>query len=91
MILQVFTVYDVKAESYTKPFFERSTATAVRAFTDAVNEEGSDFQRHAEDYTLFHVGGFDDQKGTFAPLEPRSLGNALTFLESSVGPKAVSA
>lgn len=91
MKLQAFTVYDVKAESYTRPFFEQSTATAVRAFTDAVNEEGQDFNRHAEDYTLFHVGDFDDQTGTFTPLEPRSLGNALTFLDSSVGPKAVSA
>lgn len=81
MIMLAFSVHDSKAEVFSKPFFEVTKGTAVRAFTDAVNEEGSDFHRHADDYTLFHVGSFDDAMGMFSRMEaPFSLGNAVTFL-----------
>lgn len=81
MILLAFAVHDSKAELFTKPFFELTKGTAVRAFSDAVNQEGSDFGRHAEDYSLFHVGAFDDSMGVFSKFDaPVSLGGAITFL-----------
>jgi len=80
MILLAFSVYDSKAEVFGKPFFEITKGTAIRAFSDAVNEKDSAFQRHAEDYTLFHVGAYDDGMGVFEKFDaPVSLGNAVVF------------
>ena len=79
MKLLAFSVHDAKAEAFVKPFFDVTRGSAIRNFTDAVNEEGSAFHRHGEDYTLFHVGEFDQTMGHFVPMEPVSLGNAMVF------------
>jgi len=80
MKLLAFSVHDSKVEAFIKPFFDVTTGSAIRAFSDAVNEEGSQFHRHAADYTLFHVGEFDQEMGRLLPMEPKSLGNAVTYL-----------
>lgn len=79
MKLLAFSVHDSKAEAFVKPFFDVTRGSAIRNFTDAVNEEGSQFNRHGEDYTLYHVGEFDQEMGHFVPMEPVSLGNAMVF------------
>ncbi len=81
MILQAFAVMDSKADAFLPPFFYDTKGQAIRSFSDAVNEEGHQFRKHAGDYTLFHVGGFDQDLGVLvAHNAPVSLGNALTFL-----------
>ncbi len=81
MKLLAFSVHDSKVEAFVKPFFDVTRGSAIRAFSDAVNEEDSAFHRHAEDYTLFHVGSFDQELGVFEVFSaPVSLGNALTFM-----------
>lgn len=80
---EAFAVYDSAVEAYTKPFFEQTIGSAVRAFTDGVNQEGSMFSRHAKDYTLFHVGSFDERTGMFDKITPVSMGNALQYLEQA--------
>lgn len=82
MIVQVFAVRDSKAALFSQPWFSVSVASAVRAFTDAVNDGKGDFGKHPDDYTLFHIGTFDDQGGVVAPLEhgPMSLGLAAQFV-----------
>ncbi len=82
MIVLAFSVFDAAAEAYMPPTFMQTKGQAIRSFADAVNEEGSAFGRHAADYTLFHVGMFDEQTGSLKPLAtPDSLGNALQFVE----------
>ncbi len=80
MILLAFSVYDAAAEAYMAPTFMQTKGQAIRSFADAVNKEDHAFARHADDYTLFHVGMFDESTGKFAPMEPDSLGNALTYV-----------
>ncbi len=84
MLLLAFAVHDAKVEAFITPFFDVTKGSAVRAFSDAVNSEGDMFNRHAEDYTLFHVGVFDQGSGVFLKFDaPVSLGNALTFIVES--------
>ena len=61
MKLKIFSVFDSKVAAYMNPFFARSTAEAVRIFSDAVNSSQQGFKSHAEDYTLFELGVWDDQ------------------------------
>lgn len=79
MNLQIFSVFDSKAEAYITPFFLPNTAMAVRAFTDCVNSESHQFGANPQDYTLFLIGSYNDNDAELIPSVPRSLGNGLEF------------
>lgn len=90
MILNIFSVYDSAAESYLQPFFMQTKGQAIRAFTDAVNDNNNVFCKYPDDYTLFELGSYDDSKGSFVMLSaPRSIGNALEFKKVSNVPANV--
>lgn len=65
MQFKIFTVYDCKAEAYLPPFYMAKSGQAVRAFSDMANDPTHAFYKHAEDYTLFQLGVFDDNSATF--------------------------
>ncbi len=82
MKLQVFSVFDSKAEAFIQPWYSQTIGTAIRSFEQAVNTEQHDFQKFAGDYCLFHLGDFDQVKGIFTQLQsPTNLGLALTFIK----------
>ncbi len=80
MILLAFSIFDAAAVAYLPPMFLATKGMAIRSFSDAINEEGHMFGLHAEDYTLFHIGSFDQGSGKFSAIVPDSLGNALMFV-----------
>lgn len=65
MVSEVFSVYDSKAEVYSKPFLMKKPGEAMRLFVNVVNDPQTEMNKHPEDFTLFHLGTFDDEKGTF--------------------------
>lgn len=69
MILKVFAVRDMKAEAFLQPFYSPSVGSAVRAFTDAVNDKNCPFNKHPRDYVLYEIGEYDDATGGLASLE----------------------
>lgn len=73
MKLSIFAVYDVKVGAYMQPFFSPSVGSALRSLTDAVNDQKHEFSRHAEDYTLFILGNWDDASGLFDTSPPESV------------------
>lgn len=78
---QVFSVYDSKAEVFHQPMFLNTIGEATRNFEDACRQEDSPMASHPEDYTLFHIGEFDSDKGLLTPLTtPASLGLAIEYL-----------
>lgn len=77
MELVVFTVFDSKAEAYMQPFFATNVKVALRMWERACNDEGSDFCRHAEDYTLFRIGTFDQVQGMMNPETAISVARAI--------------
>jgi hypothetical protein len=79
-MMKVFSIYDSKAEAYLPPFMFQQTGEAIRAFTDAVNDEKSNFCKHAEDYTLFQISEWNEQDGCYMQEQSKkSLGNALEY------------
>lgn len=81
MILNIFSIYDSKAEAYMQPFFMKTKGEAVRAFSDLVRDPQSMVSKHPEDYVLFEIGSFDDQKAEICVLDsPRSLGVAIEYV-----------
>ncbi|WNK13105.1 MAG: nonstructural protein [Microvirus sp.] len=82
MKTQIFCIYDSKAAAFLQPFFSATMFTGQRAFTDAVNDKSTLFNKHPEDYTLWHVGGFDDETGILTPeAQPQNLGLANQYLK----------
>lgn len=69
MLHGIFTIFDAKARSYSQPFYAPTTEVAVRMFRQPVNDPGHPMNRYSEDYTLFHVGEFDDEDGMVMPTE----------------------
>lgn len=85
MKLQVFAIFDSKAEAFIQPWFSQTIGTAIRSFEQAVNEDGHHFQKFSGDYTLFHLGDFDQVKGNFTQLKsPTNLGLAITFMKEAL-------
>lgn len=80
MILNIFSIYDSKIESYMKPFYCNTKGEAIRMFSDGLKESDSLISKHPEDFTLFHLGEYDDSTAKFTPLEtPHSLGVGIEF------------
>lgn len=65
MHLEMFAIYDKKAGAYLPPFFLPNVAMAVRTFCDCVTDDGHQFGKHPEDYSLHQFGSFDQTSGLF--------------------------
>ena len=60
---------------------------AVRAFADQANDETSTIQKHPEDYTLFHLGGYDDNTAEIALLTtPMAINKANQLVRQDLQP-----
>lgn len=82
MKTKVFSVYDHKAAVYGTPFFMPNVAMAVRAFTDLVEDNRTMVSKHPEDFVLYQVGEFDDDRGVLNALDPKiDLGTASNFVK----------
>lgn len=82
MVLEIFSVYDSKAGAFLQPFFAQSKGSALRSFQDAACTQDHLFCKHASDFTLFHLGEFDDSTGRIVlrdAFEP--LGTALEYVK----------
>lgn len=83
MLLQVFSIFDVKAKCFGQPFFMSHNGMALRAFSDLVGEKGTNVNKHPEDFKLYKLGEYDDNSGELTSLEqPDFLANASDYLEN---------
>lgn len=74
-MLRAYAVYDRKSLVYAPPFYSQTDGSAIRALTDAVADTKSAIGAHPNDYVLFFVGTYDDQKGQLTGVQP--LGHVI--------------
>lgn len=80
MMLQAYSVYDSKAKAFSAPFFAQNNDIAKRSFTQLANEKGTNnVSRFPEDFSLHHIGEFDDSTGKLVELPHENLGLAAQF------------
>lgn len=79
MLLQICTVRDAKSTLFGRPFFTTTIGTALRDFTDETNRVGENniLNTHPEDFSLWHLGTFDDNTGTFETVVPKILAQGI--------------
>lgn len=83
MILQMFSIYDDKAEAFHLPFFCHTPAVAIRMAVQAATDPEREYCIHAADYTLFHSGEWDDSTATATNFASGiNLGNLHTLRPS---------
>lgn len=87
MVVQIFAVFDSKTKAFMQPFFSLAIGSGIRAFVDAVNDASTPFFKHPQDFSLFHIGSFDDQVPRLVALDaPLNLGLAASFKEAVSDP-----
>lgn len=69
MLLKAYSVRDSKAGVYNTPFFQRTHGEAERMFHNLVKDPNSTVCKYPDDFDLFHVGEYDDQKGVLLSLD----------------------
>lgn len=80
MILQMFSIFDTKTGIFHVPFFVPHAAIAKRAVSDLVQDLSTSIGRHPADYSLYHLGEFDDATAALQSGPPNSLGSLIQFL-----------
>lgn len=72
--------YDSKARAFLNPFYCSQVAVGVRSFAEAANTPGHQMCNHPEDFTLFHLGTYNDDNAIFEFLTPyANLGMAVQY------------
>nr|QJB20823.1 MAG: nonstructural protein [Microvirus sp.] len=74
--LNVFTVRDDKANAFLSPFFMPTIAVAIRSFGAECRNSDSNFSKFPEDFSLYHIGEYDEESGTITPIIPVFLSRA---------------
>lgn len=73
MKLEMVAVYDRAVESYGRPVFVTHTGEAVRGFIDERDNKDSQVGKHPEDFSLFHLGEYDDSSGRVQQFDQPKL------------------
>lgn len=83
MITKMYTIHDIKAETFMVPFFQQNDETAKRLMTHSANNPEHFVGKNPADYTLFYIGEYEDNSGAITPaLKIKNLGNGLEFVIS---------
>lgn len=73
--MKIYSLYDKVALTFNRPFPERSSATAMRALKIEVNRQdpSNNLFNSPQDYSLHHLGDFDEDTGVLTPQTPIAL------------------
>jgi len=81
MITQIFSVYDSKTKAYFPPMYFPTIGAAIRTMEDTLLDQDNQITRHPEDYTLFHIGEWNDENATITMLKTAvKIGIAHEFI-----------
>lgn len=73
MLLNAYTLYDVKSLTYSPPFYAGAHGAASRMVADLAQDSSTTVGRHPKDFTLYCVGLFNDGTGELLPHAVKEL------------------
>ncbi len=80
--MNLYRVYDTKAEAYQAPIPMATDAVAIRSAAEAVNGEESPMSRHPEDFILFRVANYTETNAAITPCDPVSITSFIDLVET---------
>ena len=78
----IYSIYDVAAHAYLRPFTAPADGVAERIFRDTAQDEKHEIGKHPDHYALFRIGQFDDNTGGVKGEGPECL---LTGVQAAAG------
>ncbi len=86
MKLNAYTIYDVAAGTYSRPYYTGSDGEATRAFKDIATDAEHPIGAHPEDYTLYRTGSFNDSTGKMEGEQLEKLTTGLQCVHQDRNP-----
>lgn len=81
MTLKIFSIRDSKGEVFNTPFFQKTHGEAERNFRSVVNDGKTTVSQYPDDFDLYYLGEYDDNKGTFTTLPtPQHVAKAVNMI-----------
>lgn len=68
--LKIYSVRDSKTEAFARPFFLQNDQVMHRAILGAKMDTESAMSKHAEDYSVYEIGTFDEDSGQIESKPP---------------------
>lgn len=78
--MNAFSIRDLKAQTYLFPYPSVTPGTAMRDAQEKMKQNPF-LATHAEDFSLHHVGAWDDQAGHFVPQEPKHICELIALVD----------
>lgn len=69
MKLNVYTIKDIKAETFGNPFYSANDNTAKRSLEQASKDPNTTISQYPEDFVLYKLGQWDDETATISTLD----------------------
>lgn len=66
-MMNLYTILDTKAEWWGLPFYSKNDAVAMRTVFNAMRSAESEYGAHPEDFILYRIGAFDQDRGIITP------------------------
>lgn len=85
----MYSVFDRASGIYERPFCARSDMEAMRSFSDIAVSKDHPIGQHPDDYTLFRVGTYDDNKGQIVGEASEKIINGAEAVASSQSVESV--
>lgn len=80
MKINMYAIKDRQLDAFMLPFPAQTNGAAIRSFGNHTKEEGHPVAQHPDDYSLYHLGDYDDQVGKMTSLEtPVKIAEASDF------------
>lgn len=70
MKLLCFAVHDRVTEAFGSPFTAQTEAEAKRMFLTAASDPDTNLAKNPDDFSLYHVGSFNNSTGDLVPQSP---------------------
>ena len=81
MKLNAYSIHDAQVSAFAQPFFSPTHGSALRAFSDHVNDGNSAPNKHPGDFSIYHLGTYEDSTGDLVAIKPTRIGTALEYLK----------
>ena len=83
MRMMVYTIFDTASGAAMRPFFAQGDGAAMREFSDLAVNADHPIGKHPEDYSLFRIGQFDDNKITLIQEDKECLITGMEAVAAS--------
>jgi len=84
MLLKVYSIRDSKGEKYNQPFYQNTHGEAERNFSRICVDPESLISKYPDDFDLYYIGDWDDQKGVLISLDtPQHIVKAVQCMRSA--------